>query len=335
MLTNVRTQPTTVASQSLVTASPTAIPTASVFSEPVIGADTLRISSSAQGVVPVRLNLLTADDLTPTQRRLVQSPAFRNVYRNFDLLNQRQQQLVLQKLEFFLEKYPHFLDTLNQVQNARYGDGFQFFFIPPQEHTQWAEIPEAVRGLGGPVKYSGIVYSSPALSMIKNESRLKTVLHDMAQGLVDVFSNVRPGKVELDVGGMFTNTNEDTFVHEMAHVLNAYFMSNTEQLEVWSIYTDAERDNSGFLTDYSRTNHMEFFAEGVEAYFKQDAMGRFIERQKLQVTNPRLYAFVRKLVEPSVQEPSPRLLESTMKILQGKAQAAGSGLKKMVMKGFE
>lgn len=302
------------------------------------GSDAVRLSGTGQakGSIPAnRLMALSAPEnslLTPSQRKLMSTPAFRNVYRNFDLLTPRQQQACLQKFELFQAKYPDFLNRLDKIPNSRYGDGFQFFFIPPEDNQRWKDIPEGVRGMGGSVNYSGIVYSSPALSVIKGDSKLKMALHALSQGAVDAFSAVKPGKVALDVGGMFTDSSPDTFAHEMAHILNAYFMSNAEQLEAWSIYTEARQNDKGFLTEYSRTNHMEFFAEGVEAYLKQDVQGSFIEREQLQQTNPRLYAFVRKLLEPGVKGPAPETLNDAWTITQGKAKDAAKAVKNLFSK---
>lgn len=304
--------------------------------------DAVRLSSTGQakGAIPATgLAFLPSQKaqvenalLTPAQRQLMNTPAFGNIYRNFDLLSDRQQQASLQKLELFVNKYPQFLDALNKVPNPRYGDGFQFFFIPPEDHKRWKDVPEGVRGMGGSVNYSGIVYSSPALSVLKNDSKLKMALHYLSQGTVDAVSAVKPGMVALDVGGMFTDSSEDTFAHEMGHVLHAYFMTNAEQLEVWAIYTEANQSDKGFLTDYSRTNHMEFFAEGVEAYLKQDAQGRFIEREQLQQTNPRLYSFVRKLLEPGVSGPASEPLNAAWTVTRGKANDAAKAIKNLFSK---
>lgn len=290
------------------------------------------IPATGLALLPSQANKAENPLLTTAQRKLMNTPAFSNVYRNFDLLNPSQQQASLQKLELFVKKYPQFLDILNQIPNPRYGDGFQFFFIPPEDNTRWKDIPEGVRGMGGSVNYSGIVYSSPAFSLIKSDSKLKTALHTLSQGVVDAVSAVKPGRVALDVGGMFTDSSEDTFSHEMGHILNAYFMSNAEQLELWAIYTDADQSNKGFLTDYSRTNHMEFFAEGVESYFKQDTQGNFIERDQFQQTNPRLYAFVRKLLEPGVSATAPDALNSALTVTRGKAKDAAQAIKHLFQK---
>lgn len=270
--------------------------------------------------------------LSPAQRQLMNSPAFLNVYRNFDLLSNSQQQACLQKVELLQQKYPQFLDTLNKVSNPRYGEGFQYFIIPPEDHKRWKDIPAGVRGMGGGTNYSGIVYSSPALSLMKNDSKLKLALNYLSQGTVDAVSVVKPGKLALDVGGMFTDSGENTFAHEMGHVLHAYFMPNAEQLEIWSIYTEANQSDKGFITDYSRTNHMEFFAEGVEAFLKQDGQGNFIERDMLKQTNPRLYSFVAKMLEPGNKGQATEPLSDAWTVTRGKAKDSYKAIKNLFSK---
>lgn len=267
--------------------------------------------------------------LTPAQRQTMRSPAFANVYRNFDLLSPAQQQACLQKLALFEAKYPRFLTVLNQVPNAQYGKGFQFFFIPAENNPRWKDIPAGVRGNGGSVDYSGIVYSSPALAVLKGDSPVKSALQAVSQGAVTAFSAVKPGVVALDVGGMFTNAGADTFAHEMGHVIQGYFMSNAEQLEIWAIYSEARNTGKGFISDYAKTNHMEFFSESVEAYLRQDAQGRFVERDKLQQTNPRLFAFIRKQLEPGVSGPEATLLISAWTVARTKTGNASQAIRKL------
>jgi hypothetical protein len=87
----------------------------------------------------------------------------------------------------------------------------------------------------------------------------------------------------------------------MGHVLHSYFLSNQEQLEIWAIFSLSKSADQGFITDYARTNHMEFFAEGVEAYFQQDYQGKFNARDHLKETNPRLHDFVRRVLDPEAE----------------------------------
>lgn len=308
----------------------------------VSGADAVRLSAVSQakgnfpatGVMdlPNRAPKVANPLLTPAQRRLMESPGFLNVYRNFDLLDQRMQQACLQKLELFIDKHPQFLDVLNKVSNPRYGDGFQFFIVPPEDHKRWKDVPAGVRGPGGAVDYSGIVYSSPALSVLKSDSKFKTALNYLSQGTVDLVSAVKPGRVALDVGGMFTDSSEDTFAHEMGHVLHAYFMSNADQLEIWAIFTEARQNDKGFITDYARTNHMEFFAEGVEAYLKQDSRGNFYERESLRETNPRLFAFVADMLDPGRKSPASKPLSDAWTVSSGKAKDSFKAIKNLFSK---
>lgn len=100
-------------------------------------------------------------------------------------------------------------------------------------------------------------------------------------------------------------------------------MSNADQLELWAIYTEADQSNQGFITDYARTKHMEFFAEAVEACIHQDAQGRFSKkRQGLRDTNPRFYNLVPKLLEPGVTGPAPKPLSAAWTVARGKANDA-------------
>lgn len=259
--------------------------------------------------------------LSADLNQLRHSGSFRNVYRNFDLVPAPTQEAILKKLQLIQSKYPDFLQRLEKVDNPKYGNGFQFFFVPEEKHDRWAAIPSGVRGTGGTTDYIGIVYSSPAISVLKNDhSPIKKALHYISQGAMEAMQYIRPQQAALDVGGMFTDISEDTYTHEMGHVLHGYMMSNQDQLEIWSIYAEAERTGQGFITDYARTNHMEFFAEAVEAYLHQDSQGHFTSRESLQKTNPHLYRFTERMLEPGVHSQGQDPYVSASIIGQGKAE---------------
>lgn len=259
--------------------------------------------------------------LSEELNQLRHSGSFRNVYRNFDLVPTHTQTAILKKLQLIQTKYPDFLQRLEKVDNPKYGNGFQFFFVPEEKHDRWAAIPSGVRGTGGTTDYIGIVYSSPAISVIKNDhSPIKKALHYMSQGAMEAMKYIRPQQAALDVGGMFTDISEDTYTHEMGHVIHGYMMSNQDQLEIWSIYAEAERTGQGFITDYARSNHMEFFAEAVEAYLHQDSQGNFTGREYLQKTNPHLYQFTQRMLEPGVNSRGQDPYVSAAIIGQGKAE---------------
>lgn len=297
-------------------------------SQSVFQGDQLSLSTRASfGLSKMQMVSLPVGPLNDTPQlssdlnQLRHSGSFRNVYRNFDLLPANTQESVLKKLQMFQTKYPDFLQRLEHVDNPKYGKGFQFFFIPDEKHERWADIPSGVRGTGGTPDYIGIVYSSPAISVLKNEySPIKKGLHYMSQGVMEAMKYIRPQQAALDVGGMFTDISEDTYTHEMGHVLHGYFMSNQDQLEIWSIYTEAEQTGKGFITDYARTNHMEFFAEAVEAYMQQDSKGNFTARDYLQQTNPHLFEFTRRMLEPGVNTPGQDPYVSASIIGKGKAE---------------
>ncbi|PIQ23071.1 hypothetical protein COW36_09865 [bacterium (Candidatus Blackallbacteria) CG17_big_fil_post_rev_8_21_14_2_50_48_46] len=277
---------------------------------------------------------LKTQDLTPSQQNLQRSADFQNIYRNFDILPGSTQKGVLNKLELILKKYPDFMTRLQQVDNPQYGAGFQFFFIPPHESPRWQPIPAGVRGTTAATDYSGIVFSSPVQSVLKQDGLIRKGMQVLTMGVMEGVNRLRKEPTALDVGGMFNDSSPDTFAHEMGHVLHSYFLSSAEQLEIWAIYSMAQESNSGFISDYSRTNHMEFLAEGVEAYLQQDYQGNFSEREHLKTTNPRLYDFVERMLEPGVartgaQDP----LLSAWIVARTKGADAASALKNLGLSG--
>lgn len=225
---------------------------------------------------------------------------FKTVFPNFSDLDQDKQTKVLEKLNVYLKKYPNFLNMLAKIDNPKYGDGFQFFFVPEKvdpKSTSGTAIINKAMGTSA----SGIIFGGSA-GVLQN-SLLKTPVAKISQAVVNngIFGyKLDNAKASLDVGGMFVSSSEDTFAHEMAHVVHGYFMTNNERLELWSIYAETKKSGE-FITDYSKTNHMEFFSEGVEAYLKKDISGNFPEREELKNKNPKLYKFVAKKIDENVK----------------------------------
>lgn len=267
----------------------------------VLGLSTLRL------IEPMpELSGLKTKQLTPSQQQILNSADFQNIFRNFDVLPAETQHGVLQKLEQLLKTHPDFMTRLQQVDNPQYGPGFQFFFVPPHGDPRWSDVPAGVRGTGPAVDFSGIVFSSPAQTVLKQDGFIRKGLQWLTMEAVEAINQVRKEPIALDSGGMFSDSSADTFAHEMGHVLHSYFLNSAEQLEIWAIYSQAQEANQGFITDYSRTNHMEFFAEGVEAYLQQDAQGNFSGRDALKKTNPQLYQLVERLLEPGADRSKPQ-----------------------------
>lgn len=263
---------------------------------------------------------------------LKQADLFHQVYRNFDLLPENTQNDVLTKLNLFIDKYPDFLERLNNVDNPKYGKGFQFYFIPPEQHERWEAIPTAVRGTGGYTDYIGIVYSNPITNALPKDGLLGAASKAMTYlsiGVTHVMGKVKESAPDLDVGGMFTDVTADTFSHEMAHAMHAYVLSNEEKLEIWAIYAEAEDTGEGFITNYAKTNHFEFFAEGVEAYMHQNHKGEFDQRADLLKTNPKLYNFVQRLIEPGVERQAGDTWDATFTILKAKAKNAAEAVRNL------
>lgn len=237
----------------------------------------------------------------PKSDNIRQTKEFKTVFPNFDALDQNKQVKVMQKINLYMAKYPDFLTKLSKIDNPKYGDGFQFFFVPEKDNTKYSSSTALIGKAMGKTA-SGIVFGGTA-GVLEN-SILKNSVAKISQVAVNngimghKFDN---SKISLDVGGMYTNSSEDTFAHEMGHVVNAYFMSNNERLELWSIYAEA-KDSGKFPSEYSKTNNMEFFSEGVESYLKQDNSGKFTEREQLKNQNPDLYKFVAKEVDPDVKK---------------------------------
>jgi hypothetical protein len=312
--------------------------TATPAANPYQSSDRLNLSTrSTFGLSTIRLiepmdelSGVKAKNLTQNQWQIQRSADFQNIYRNFDILPGDTQKGVLNKLELLLKKYPDFMTRLQAVENPKHGNGFQFFFIPEKDDPRWADIPTGVRGSGGVSSYTGIVYSSPALAVFQKDGLARTGLQGLAMGVMEVVGKARPDVGALDVGGMFRNSSPDTFAHEMGHVLHGYFLSNQEQLEIWAIYSLAQESDQGFISNYSKTNHMEFLAEGVESYLQQDSQGNFNDRERLKETNPRLYDFVRRVLEPGAdrsQAQDPYL--STWIIARTKGLDPASALKSL------
>lgn len=252
-------------------------------------------------------NLTTKDQISISTKQskpydVTQSKDFKTVFPNFSILDKSKQTEILNKLEFFQKKYPDFLTKLANIDNSKHGDGFQFFFVPDKNSPDYNKFPgiaviDKAMGEGS----IGIVFGGS--SGVLENSILKNSVGKISQSIVNngIFGKkFDESKITLDVGGMFSSVSSDTFGHEMTHVLHSYFLTNNERGELWSIYINSDK-NKDFINDYSKKNHMEFFADGVEEYLRQDSSGNFPDRENLKKTNKKLYDFVAKVIEPDIK----------------------------------
>lgn len=233
---------------------------------------------------------------------ITQTKDFKTVFPNFSILDKSKQNDILKKLEFFQKKYPDFLNKLANIDNPEYGKGFQFFFVPDKSSPDYKSSPaialmDKAMGEGS----IGIVFGGS--SGVLENSILKKPIEKLSQNVVNngiLGKKFDKSEINLDVGGMFSSVSSDTFGHEMTHVLHSYFLTNNERGELWSIYINSDK-NKDFINDYSKKNHMEFFADGVEEYLRQDSSGNFPDRENLKKTNKKLYDFIAKVIEPDIK----------------------------------
>jgi len=249
-------------------------------------------------------NILAKDNMSFAKKQINTSfftadiqknPDFKKVFPNFSVVVPEEQQAIIKKIELFQKKYPDFISRLASIDNPQYGPGFQYYFVPDKSHPEYKSVPKVLdQAMSG--RFAGIVFGGT--EDVLSDTPLKKPVAFISQKVVN--SGLVSEKIALDLGGMYTTASANTFAHEMGHVIHSYFLTNQERLELWSIYGKA-RENGKFITDYAKTNHMEFFAEGVEAYFHQDSSGKFDQREKLKKENIDLYLFVQKVLEPGVK----------------------------------
>ncbi len=238
---------------------------------------------------------------------IIKTSEFKTVFPNFSVLDASKQEQVLKKVGLFEKKYPGFINKLAKINNPKYGNGFQFFFVPNKNDPKYKDSPGisvVEKAMGDSA--SGIVFGGT--DGILENSVIKKPVARLSQAIVGsdfISSGLKSERIELDIGGMFTSSSEDTFAHEMGHVLHAYFLTNKERGELWSIFIKA-RDNDKFISDYSKTNHMEFFGEGIEEYLKQDSSGNFTGRTDFKSKNPEFYNFVARVVDSNVNRGTPQ-----------------------------
>lgn len=262
------------------------------------------LSLSAQDKTLIEKKPVVNSDPFGTSNKKVditQTKNFKTVFPNFDILDKSKQESILNKLSLIQKKYPDFVNNLAKVDNPQHGEGFQFFFVPDKADKNYNKLPGvaiADKAMGDSA--IGIVFGGSG-GVLEN-SILKTPIARLSQSVINdgVFGyKLDTTRKNLDIGGMFTSVSEDTFSHEMGHVIHSYVLNNAERGELWSIYIKS-KDNDKFLTDYSKTNHMEFFGEAIEAYLKQDSLGNFIEREDLKKKNPELYNFTARVIDSDV-----------------------------------
>lgn len=320
--------PSTIFSNPQSTPSVLKAPEVEEFVLPAFKGDTISYSHgsswgfSKMGIVNMPVGALNQNPaLAPEFQELRYNPKFLTIYRNFDQLSNDRQTEVLTKLSLMIQKYPNFLDTLVNVDNNFHGNGFQFFFVPRNNPDRLATIPTPVKNMGGGSGTIGIVFGLPTEALIQSPLIGKGI-NTLASLATKAVSHFKPSLVELETGGMYNDTysSGDLFSHEMGHVLHAHFMDRDQLAEVWAIFSQAEANDEGFISHYSRTNHMEFFAEGVEAYLEQNSKGEFIGRDKLKKVNPALFDFVQRMLEPGIDHKGPDAFNSAAEILKYKAK---------------
>lgn len=262
------------------------------------------VSSAAQDKTLIEKKpIVSSDPFGAVNKKvdITQTKNFKTVFPNFDILDKSKQESILNKLSLIQKKYPDFVNNLAKVDNPQHGEGFQFFFVPDKNNPGYNKLPGvaiADKAMGD--NAIGIVFGGSG-GVLEN-SILKTPIARISQSVINdgVFGyKLDTTRKNLDIGGMYTSVSEDTFSHEMGHVIHSYVLNNAERGELWSIYIKS-KDNDKFLTDYSKTNHMEFFGEAIEAYLKQDSSGNFIEREDLKKKNPELYNFTARVIDPDV-----------------------------------
>lgn len=210
-------------------------------------------------------------DFSQAEIALIDSPAFKLVFPNFQRLDLRQQRQVISELNVFLRHFPNLLPTLNGLRNDSYGPGFQYFFLDPDDNEAFDKV--IPKGMAGVVMPGANVVKDPLLRLLANKISLR----------------------QLDRGGMYIDSiRYGVFSHEFAHVIHLNSLNDDQRDGIKNLYDKAWQrmrasgGTAGFVSDYAQTNPYEYFAEGIEHYLCGGA-------DKLKASDPGLYAFVADL----------------------------------------
>lgn len=105
----------------------------------------------------------------------------------------------------------------------------------------------------------------------------------------------------------FTQKAHDRYndaYHEFGHLIHLSLMKEDEYNEIEALYKDAKSRNS-FMDDYAAQSSSEYFAQGLEAYLSE-TKNKHINwkyhvhtRASLQKADPKLFDFVKRVVESS------------------------------------
>lgn len=105
----------------------------------------------------------------------------------------------------------------------------------------------------------------------------------------------------------FTQQTHDRYndaYHEFGHLVHLSLMKESEYNEIEALYKDAKSKNN-FMDDYAAQSSAEYFAQGLEAYLSE-TKNKLINwkyhvhtRASLQKADPKLFDFVKRIVESS------------------------------------
>lgn len=82
--------------------------------------------------------------------------------------------------------------------------------------------------------------------------------------------------------------------HEFAHAFDHTFSEKNQRrlplsVQLWNLF---RQDREGLITDYAGTNPQEYFAESVEAFFRQAG------REELEKKDPKMFTYLENLFSP-------------------------------------
>lgn len=214
-------------------------------------------------------SLFSADEIA-----LIDSTPFKLVFPNFMRLSLSQQRQVISELNVYLSHFPSLLYVLNGLKNDNYGPGFQFFFLNPDENQAFDKV--IPKGVVGVVMPGSNTVKDPLLRLLADKISLPM----------------------LDRGGLFINTlAHGVFSHEFAHVVHINLLNDDQRDKIKQLYSEAwnrmraSGGKEGFVSEYSKTNPYEYFADSMEYYLTGGAA-------KLKARDPKIHAFISELLAP-------------------------------------